>query len=108
MDKREEIARVFSDKLLENFRQKCGKMGIEPTTENLILFMVQHNVVKEVTVKRYCVVEHFHEYLGRNDNHKGRAVWDLASTFGYEERSVYIILKKHLREFWRKCGINLI
>lgn len=88
---------LFCRHLLDEYRQSIGPTGV--AEETLITYLLAHNLIPAVTVRRYVILKEFDARYRQNGHHKTKTVLQLAEDLGVSENTVWTALKDHLRDF---------
>jgi hypothetical protein len=68
--------------------------GIEPSVEQIIGYLVRHNVIRQSIINRYMVVNLYPD-TREKEGGKEKAVWSLSNRLPLEPKAIYHILSNH-------------
>lgn len=89
----------FQDHLQQNFKNYCDRHGIDQSSQQLVTFLIDQDLMSLAHVQRYTILNEFEKLHPGQTYHKSHAVNTLANRFSLSERTVWNILKylKHRR-----------
>lgn len=93
-ENRKRILDTFQQHLYQNYEKFCKRQDLQPTAQGLIIFLIDHDLIPPVTIKRYTVLQEFEEVFPKQEHHKTQTVHILSDRFNIPERTVWGILKK--------------
>lgn len=93
-ENRKLILDKFQEHLDMEYHLYCQRHHIEPSTQALITFLIDHNLIPPVSVKRYTVIQEFEELIKKMEHQKTKTVNVLSDKFNIPERTIWGILKK--------------
>ena len=82
----------FQESILEKFKALCDKNNITPDFYTLIDFLYQINIIKDVTVAKFMVMELYPAALFENES-KMNAIMDISIQTGLSEKTVYNMIQ---------------
>ena len=93
-ENRKLIVDKFQEYLDANYHQFCGRHEVNPSTKNMITFMIDQNLIAPVSIKRYTVIEEYQNLIQKTDTQKTKTVLALSDKFNIPERTIWSILNK--------------
>ena len=87
-----ELLKDFQESVLLKYKALCDKEGINPNFYTLIDFLFQTNVIKDLTISKYMVMELYPAALFENDS-KMNAILDISIQTGLSEKTVYNMIQ---------------
>lgn len=93
---------VFKEHLLEVFNKECGDVITEDKVECFLNYLLEHQVIDSLTVRRYTIIKEFEKEYPKHDGHKTQTVYTIANKFNLSDRTVWTVLKDHLDRFDKK------
>jgi hypothetical protein len=87
-----ELLIEFQESILEKFKALCDKDNITPDFYTLIDFMYQTNVIKDLTIAKFMVMELYPAALFENES-KMNAILDISIQTGLSEKTVYNMIQ---------------
>lgn len=82
----------FQDSILDKFKALCKKDGINPDFYTLIDFLFKTNIIKDLTISKYMVMELYPASLFENES-KMNAILDISIQTGLSEKTVYNMIQ---------------
>ena len=82
----------FQESVLYKFRSLCEKDGITPDFYTLIDFLFQTNIIKNLTIAKFMVMELYPASLCENES-KMNAIMDISIQTGLSEKTVYNMIQ---------------
>jgi hypothetical protein len=83
---------AFQESILEKFKALCEKDNIKPSYPTLIDFLYQINIIKDLTIAKYMVLELYPAALFENES-KMNAIMDISIQTGLSEKTVYNMIQ---------------
>ncbi len=83
---------AFQESILNKFVDLCLKDKITPDFYTLIDFLYQTNVIKDLTVAKFMVMELYPAALFENES-KMNAIMDISIQTGLSEKTVYNMIQ---------------
>jgi hypothetical protein len=83
---------AFQESILEKFKALCKKDNIKPSYPTLIDFLYQINIIKDLTIAKYMVLELYPAALFENES-KMNAIMDISIQTGLSEKTVYNMIQ---------------
>ena len=90
----------FKKHLLEAFSTYSNQDITKTTIESFLDYLLTHNLIEPITIKRYTLLKEFELEYPKHDNRKTQTVLTLSNKYQIAERSVWTVLKDHHRRFW--------
>lgn len=90
---RKQLYDVFCERLQENYQEYCKNSELPESLDGLITYMIDHDVVKAVTVRHYSIGE---EYLSLSEtvlDNKTSKVKRISEKYNLSERTVWAAVK---------------
>jgi hypothetical protein len=82
----------FQESVLYKFKALCEKDGITPDLYTLIDFLFQTNIIKDLTIAKFMVMELYPASLFENES-KMNAIMDISIQTGLSEKTVYNMIQ---------------
>ena len=82
----------FQESVLYKFKLLCEKDGITPDFYTLIDFLFQTNIIKDLTIAKFMVMELYPAALFENES-KMNAIMDISISTGLSEKTVYNMIQ---------------
>ena len=82
----------FQESVLYKFKSLCEKDGITPDFYTLIDFLFQTNIIKDLTIAKFMVMELYPASLFENES-KMNAIMDISIQTGLSEKTVYNMIQ---------------
>jgi len=102
----EETRKEFIEVINNQYAEHCKLNGIAPTVEGFSAYMVNRNIVTDLTINRFLVIHLYPIILSENMGIKQATCWDLEFRVGVKERSIRNIINHYLGFFWHKNRIK--
>jgi hypothetical protein len=83
---------AFQESILNKFVDLCLKDKITPDFHTLIDFLYQTNVIKDLTIAKFMVMELYPAALFENES-KMNAIMDISIQTGLSEKTVYNMIQ---------------
>lgn len=93
---------LFRKALVARYEYDRAVKGEGNGVEHFLQYLINHNVIENITIQRYTILYAFHEAYEKNDFHKTNTVKALAKQFNLSERQIWTILKTHTKRFLAK------
>jgi hypothetical protein len=87
-----ELLKEFQESILEKFKALSDKDNITPDFYTLIDFLYQTNVIKDLTIAKFMVMELYPAALFENES-KMNAILDISIQTGLSEKTVYNMIQ---------------
>jgi len=87
-----ELLKEFQESILQKFKALCDKDNITPDFYTLIDFLYQTNVIKDLTIAKFMVMELYPAALFENES-KMNAILDISIRTGLSEKTVYNMIQ---------------
>jgi hypothetical protein len=87
-----ELLIEFQESILDKFVDLCRKDKITPDFYTLIDFLYQTNVIKDLTIAKFMVMELYPAALFENES-KMNAILDISIRTGLSEKTVYNMIQ---------------
>lgn len=88
---------LFRRHLLEEYHQNADSIGTVEDT--LLTHLLTHNLIPNVTIRRYVILKEFDVRYRQNGHHKTKTVLQLAEDLDVSESTIWTVLKDHQRDF---------
>jgi hypothetical protein len=96
----EERRRVDFIKTIESqYTNFCKSREIKPTTKGFAEYLINRNLIPDLTIKRFLVVDKYPHALGEHLFNKQSAMWSLEDTIGVSVTSIKTYLKRFNKTF---------
>jgi hypothetical protein len=82
----------FQESILKKFKALCDKDNIKPDFYTLIDFLYKTNVIKDLTIAKFMVMELYPAALFENES-KMNAIMDISIQTGLSEKTVYNMIQ---------------
>jgi hypothetical protein len=87
-----ELLIEFQESILQKFKALCDKDNITPDFYTLIDFFYQTNIIKDLTIAKFMVMELYPAALFENES-KMNAILDISIRTGLSEKTVYNMIQ---------------
>lgn len=87
-----ELLKEFQECILDKFVDLCLKDKITPDFYTLINFLYQTNVIKDLTIAKFMVMQLYPAALFENES-KMNAILDISIRTGLSEKTVYNMIQ---------------
>lgn len=87
----------FQEHIDADYHQYCNRHNIKQSTQSLLTFLIDENLIPSVNIKRYTVAHEFEQLFQEKETPKSRTVVALSDKFNIPERTIWSILKKKER-----------
>jgi hypothetical protein len=87
-----ELLKEFQESILDKFNALCEKDNIKPSYQTLIDFLYKTNVIKDLTIAKFMVMELYPAALFENES-KMNAIMDISIQTGLSEKTVYNMIQ---------------
>ena len=90
----------FAETIEAEFQAFCKSNDKDPTPKEFIEYLINRNLVKDLTIKRFLVVTKYpnifhNESMGIKDV----AMWNLENLLGVSYSSIRVYLDRHIKDF---------
>jgi len=92
-DNRKQLLDTFQQCLYDNYKDYCQRHELIQTSEGLIVFLIDQDLIPPKNIKGYAVINEFEKIKEQKEGKKTRLVELLSDRFNLSERSVWGILK---------------
>ena len=82
----------FTESVLNRYKSLCIKEKITPDFYTLIDFLFQTNIIKDLTIAKFMVMELYPAALFENES-KMNAIMDISIQTGLSEKTVYNMIQ---------------
>jgi len=89
----------FIEILLLQFNEFCSREKQPATNENFVRYIVNRNIIKDITINRFVVISKYPEALQDNFGIKRFAIWQLEEQVSVKESTIKVILKRFQKAF---------
>ncbi len=62
-------------------------------------YLLDHHLIEETNIRRYTILKEFEIQYPQHQYHKTQTVFTIANKYGISERTVWTVLKDHVRRF---------
>ncbi len=93
MEPRKYILDKFQEHLRIAYEAYCARHGLESSSEQLITFLIDQDLISPSHLQRYTVIQEYEKLKSEVQCPKTQAVDTLAHRFRISERTVWSILK---------------
>ena len=90
----------FQKRVALKYRNRCLRLGQEPTLEGLVAFMAERHIVRPGDAVKYMVYEYYPKAMYECDGVRRHAVYQLEYMLPVSERTIWRLLKN--RPFYQK------
>ena len=87
-----DLLKEFQESILYKFKSLCEKDGLTPDFFTLIDFLYKTNVIKDLTISKFMVMELYPAALFENES-KMNAIMDISIQTGLSEKTVYNMIQ---------------
>jgi hypothetical protein len=99
----EERRRVDFIKTIESqYINFCKSREIKPTTKGFAEYLINRNLIPDLTIKRFLVVDKYPHALGESLGIKRVAMWNLEDILNVSYSTIRVIIKRHIADFRHK------
>ena len=91
--------REFIDTITLQYKQHCKSKDIEETIEGLAVYIVNRNLVTDLTINRFLVIDKYPQQLQINYGIKKLAIWALEDIVGVKCTTIRIYLDRFQTHF---------
>ncbi len=92
-DNRKLILDKFQEHVNTSYKDFCVRHDIEASSESLITFLIDQNLIPAVSIKRFTVKQEFEQSVELSIP-KSKKIVALSDKFNIPERTIWGILKK--------------
>lgn len=92
-ENRKQVLDKFQEHVELSYENYCDRHGIQKSFSGFISFLIDHELIGPVTIKRYTVIKEFKETYPLHNYHKTKTVLMLSDKFNIPERTIWGILK---------------
>ena len=92
-DNKKLILDKFQEHVNISYQDFCKRHDIESSSESLITFLIDQNLIPPVTIKRFTVKQEFQQ-SAESSIPKSKKIVALSDKFNIPERTIWGILKK--------------
>jgi len=94
LENRKLILDKFQEHIDTDYHNFCERHQINPSTNALLTFLIDQNLIPAVSIKRYTVNQEFENLTEQFNSKKTKTVNALSDKFNIPERTIWGILKK--------------
>ena len=91
----------FKNYLLDTFKESEADYSYEKVA-SFVDFLLNHNIIDALNIRRFTILKEFEIQYPLHHFHKTQTVYTIANKYGISERTVWTVLKDHVRRFERK------
>lgn len=92
-ENRKRILDAFENRLFQSYEQYCQRQGENPSADGIVTFLIDHNLIPAVAIKRFTILQEFKELYPLKEKHKSKTIYALSDKFNISERTIWNILK---------------
>lgn len=93
LQNRKYILDKFEEHLFQKYEAYCKAHGKQPTSQRLLTFLIDHDLIPPIAIKRFAVKEEFEKLAEHEYFNKTQSVLVLSDLFNIPERTIWGILK---------------
>ncbi len=93
---------LFRKIIVARYEYERSVRGGVNSIEHFLQYLINHNIIEDITIKRYTILYAFQLIYEEQNFHKTNTVKELAKQFNLSERQVWTILKTHSQRFKNK------
>lgn len=93
-ENKKRILDKFQEHLNADYKAFCVRHGINPSTNGMITYMIDKELIPISQIKRYTLQQEFEYLFPKKNHHKTKTVNMLADKFNISERAIWGILKR--------------
>jgi hypothetical protein len=90
---RKYILDKFEEHLFQKYEAYCKTHDKQPTSEGLLTFLIDHDLIPPIAIKRFAVKGEFDKLAEHKYFNKTQSVHVLSDLFNIPERTIWGILK---------------
>ena len=95
---RKKIYDVFCERLQENYHEYCINNELPQSLDGLITYLIDHDIIKAVTVRHYSIGKEYLSLSERVSDNKTTKIRRLSEEYNLSERTVWAAVKMLERE----------
>lgn len=95
----------FKKHLLNTFQAGGDTNACKEEIQHFLDFLLNHNLIEASNIRRFTILKEFDIQYPLHQFHKTNTVYTIANKYGLAERTVWTVLKDHVRRF-EPSGIN--
>jgi len=95
----ENTRREFLNTIQKQYKEFCKSKGVEETVQGFSEYLINRNLIKDLIIRMFLVVDKYEEALKDNLEIKHLAVWALEDIVGLKETRIKTILKHNRLDF---------
>ncbi len=99
-----DIDKEFSEILMDTFKEFCIANEKDISYENLLDYLVQHQLIEAKIIDRYVVIKAYDKLYSRGELKKGEIISQIAAELGMTKSKVDNIVKNHYLDFTESCN----
>lgn len=92
-ENRKGIMDTFQKMVCEDYHNYCLRHQLTPTTDGVITYMIDQDLIPAIKVRQFTVTKAFDEIFVAHNQHKTKTVYALSDKFNIPERTIWNILK---------------
>lgn len=92
----------FSKVIYGQYKDRCKLQEIEPTIEGLVVYLINRNLITDLTINRFLIIDKYPLALAQNAGVKQLACWQLEDEVGLKFASIKLIIKRFSTYFRHK------
>jgi len=97
--KKNNLALLFRKSVVSKYEYDRAAKNEKGGTEHFLQYLINRNIVENITIRRYTILEAFDLLYPKYNYHKSNTVEALAMQFELSERQIWTILKDHRKRF---------
>ena len=90
---RKQLFDEFCTHIQLSFQEYCKETGVSDNSESIVTYLIDHQIIKPVTIRHYSISKEYEILLHANDNKKSQTVRLLAGKYNLSERSIWAVVK---------------
>ncbi len=92
-ENRKGIMDAFQKLVCEDYHNYCLRHQLTPTTDGVITYMIDQELIPAMKVRQFTVTKEFEEIFKEHNQHKTKTVYAISDKFNISERTIWNILK---------------
>ncbi|WP_421795886.1 hypothetical protein [Haliscomenobacter sp.] len=95
---RKQILDLFEDQLFISYEDYCNKHELPPDYKGLITYIIDQELIHPSVIQKYTVLKEFNARCLGDRGQKTQTVEALADRFNLSSRTIWSILKSHVKK----------
>lgn len=96
---RKQILDLFEDQLFISYEDYCKKHELPPDYKGLITYIIDQELIHPSVIQKYTVLKEFNARCLGDRGQKTQTVEALADRFNLSSRTIWSILKSHVKKW---------